>query len=78
MRVEDIGNLDLPPDGFGSAIVIPLNVLIVLIIDDRRDYIGRLVLDFEALLAGQDERTIAPARAELTEALDQLEGTRYL
>ena len=45
---------------------------------DRRDLIGRLVLDFETVLAGQDERTIGPARDELMAALDQLEGTRYL
>lgn len=36
---------------------------------DRRDFIGQLVLDFEAMLAGQDERAIAPARDALTAAL---------
>ena len=45
---------------------------------DRRDQIGRLVLDFEAMLATQDERQIAPAREGLIAALDEIEGMRYL
>jgi len=39
----------------------------------EREYLGRQVLGFERLLAGQDERVIVPGRRALAELLDALE-----
>ena len=40
---------------------------------DAREAIGRWLLQFEAVLEGQDGRAIAEARTQLAEALDQLD-----
>ncbi|HEX5183129.1 MAG TPA: Hsp70 family protein [Allosphingosinicella sp.] len=45
---------------------------------ERRDFVGQLILAFEAVLERQDPREIATARAELEGQLDGLEGERYL
>jgi molecular chaperone HscC len=45
---------------------------------ERRDFVGRAVLMFEATLDKQDSRLVEQAREELTVALDELEGERYL
>jgi molecular chaperone HscC len=47
-------------------------------IGERREMIGHWILQFEAVLSGQDPRAIEQARQELTSALDQLEGERFL
>jgi molecular chaperone HscC len=47
-------------------------------IGDARDAIGAWIVQFEAVLDGQDPRRIEEARSRLVEALDQLEGERYL
>jgi molecular chaperone HscC len=47
-------------------------------IGERRELIGRLILDFEAVLERQDPRLIDGARAELESSLDALEGKRFL
>ncbi|MDE1147703.1 MAG: molecular chaperone HscC [Azospirillaceae bacterium] len=45
---------------------------------DRRDYVARLMSEFESVLLRQDPRTVEAARQTLTEALDQLEGETFL
>jgi molecular chaperone HscC len=45
---------------------------------DRRQLIGRLVSQFEAVLDRQDPREIETAREQFTAALDQIDGERYL
>jgi molecular chaperone HscC len=47
-------------------------------ISERRELIGTWILEFEAALAAQDPRTIEHARQQITIALDQLEGERFL
>jgi molecular chaperone HscC len=47
-------------------------------IGDRRDYVGQIIATFENALASQDPRVIDPARADLLQRLDELEGDRYL
>lgn len=45
---------------------------------DRREHIGQLVAQFEAVLDRQEPRAILEARTQLDAALDQLEGERFL
>jgi len=45
---------------------------------DRREAVGHWIGQYEAVLDSQDPKTIAAASTNLTEALDQLEGERYL
>ena len=47
-------------------------------IGERREMVGAWILQFEAVLAGQDPRAIDHARQQLSTALDQLEGERFL
>ncbi|WP_342250867.1 Hsp70 family protein [Sphingomonas sp. OTU376] len=47
-------------------------------IGDRRDAVGHWIGVFENALATQDPRTIKEARARLVEALDEIEGERFL
>jgi len=47
-------------------------------IGDRRDQIGRWIIAFEGALDRQEPHAIDHARAELTAALNELEGERYL
>jgi molecular chaperone HscC len=47
-------------------------------IGDRRDAVGHWIGAFENALATQDPRTIKEARARLVEALDEIEGERFL
>ncbi|HEX8064744.1 MAG TPA: molecular chaperone HscC [Allosphingosinicella sp.] len=47
-------------------------------IGDRREYIGRLVAGFEAVLEGQDPKSIEQSRRQLEMELNQLEGERFL
>jgi molecular chaperone HscC len=44
----------------------------------QRDYVGQLVSNFQSALETQDARVIDPARAELAQRLDELEGERFL
>jgi molecular chaperone HscC len=44
----------------------------------QREYIGQLVSSFQSVLESQDARMIDPARAELAQRLDELEGDRFL
>jgi molecular chaperone HscC len=44
----------------------------------QRDYVGQLVSNFQSALETQDARVIDPARAELAQRLDELEGDRFL
>ena len=45
---------------------------------DRRDYIGKLILAFEAVLERQEPQAIETARREVEEELDAMEGERFL
>jgi molecular chaperone HscC len=45
---------------------------------DRRQYIGQLVGQFEAVLDRQNPKEIEVARAEFMKALDAIDGDRYL
>jgi molecular chaperone HscC len=45
---------------------------------DRREYVGRLVGQFEAILDRQNPAEIERARAEFMKALDAIDGDRYL
>jgi molecular chaperone HscC len=45
---------------------------------DRRAWVGQMILQFQAVLDGQDPRAIAEARGQLEEALDKIEGERFL
>ncbi len=45
---------------------------------DERDYVGRLIQQFQAALATQDVRVADTARDELMAALDQIDGPRWL
>ncbi len=47
-------------------------------IGDRRDAVGHWIGVFENALATQDPRTIKEARTRLVEALDEIEGERFL
>lgn len=47
-------------------------------IGDRREAVGHWIAQFEAVLDAQDPRRIEEARGQLTAALDELEGERYL
>jgi molecular chaperone HscC len=46
-------------------------------LSDRREHVGRLLAQFEAVLASQNEQQIARARAELTKELDRIEGSSW-
>lgn len=45
---------------------------------DMRDYVGRLISQFETILERQDLRQIEEMRVELEKQLDQIEGERFL
>jgi molecular chaperone HscC len=45
---------------------------------DRRDHIGAMILNFEAVLEKQEPRAIQQARTELEQVLNALEGERFL
>ncbi|HEY8616742.1 MAG TPA: Hsp70 family protein [Phenylobacterium sp.] len=45
---------------------------------DRRDYVARLISEFEAVLETQDPRAAEHARKALNERLDALEGETWL
>lgn len=45
---------------------------------DRRDYVGRLIAQFEMALETQNPRTVESGRAALAAALDELEGDVWL
>ena len=45
---------------------------------DKRELIGRILVEFEAILEQQNPRPIEHARALLHERLDQIEGERFL
>jgi molecular chaperone HscC len=45
---------------------------------DRRQFVGQLIGQFEAVLDRQDPKEIAAARAEFMKALDSIDGDRYL
>ncbi|MBQ1496771.1 MAG: Hsp70 family protein [Sphingomonas sp.] len=45
---------------------------------ERRDLVGQWIGAFEGALGTQDPRTIKEARARLIEALDEIEGERFL
>lgn len=45
---------------------------------ERRDYVGQLIMAFQAAVDGQDPRAIDAAREEIGKRLDELEGDRYL
>jgi molecular chaperone HscC len=45
---------------------------------EERDAIGRLISDFEHVLAQQDPRACEAARAELSRILDRIEGREFL
>ncbi|OYU14760.1 MAG: molecular chaperone HscC [Alphaproteobacteria bacterium PA4] len=45
---------------------------------DKRDYVGQLIAGFQGALETQDPRIAERARLELEEALDALEGDRFL
>jgi molecular chaperone HscC len=47
-------------------------------IGDRREMVGKWILDFQAVLDAQDPRAIDHARQQMTGILDQLEGERFL
>ena len=47
-------------------------------IGDYRDQISRWIGTFESALATQDPRTIKEVREQLVQALDQIEGERFL
>jgi molecular chaperone HscC len=45
---------------------------------DRRQFVGQLIGQFEAVLDRQNPKEIAAARAEFMKALDSIDGDRYL
>ncbi|MGV3480625.1 MAG: Hsp70 family protein [Sphingobium sp.] len=45
---------------------------------ETRNYVGRLISQFESVLERQDPRQIEEARVELEKLLDQIEGERFL
>ena len=45
---------------------------------DRREWIGRMISQFEDVLERQDPRAIEPARDELLRQLDAIEGETWL
>jgi molecular chaperone HscC len=45
---------------------------------DRRQFVGQLIGQFEAVLDRQNPKEIATARAEFMKALDSVDGDRYL
>lgn len=47
-------------------------------IDERRDHIGRMLLQFEGVLESQDKRAIEDARGALSAALEELERDHRL
>jgi molecular chaperone HscC len=47
-------------------------------VGERRDFVGELILVFQAVLEGQDPRKIDEARREIEQRLDAIEGERFL
>ena len=47
-------------------------------IGEQRDYVGRLISQFEEVLERQDPRMCETARAEFSQILDRLEGETFL
>ncbi len=47
-------------------------------LSDQRDYIGGLISQFQSALDTQDPRVIEPARADIVERLNEMEGERFL
>lgn len=47
-------------------------------IGEMREYVGKLLLQFEQVLMGQDPRSCEAARLQLSEILDQVEGQALL
>jgi molecular chaperone HscC len=47
-------------------------------IGEQRDYVGRLISQFEEVLERQDPRMCETARAEFSQVLDRLEGETFL
>ena len=45
---------------------------------ERRDFVGQLILQFEAVLERQEPKAIELARREIEERLNALEGERFL
>ena len=45
---------------------------------ERRTFVGHIIAQFENALESQDPRTVDAARAELTRALDSIEGETWL
>jgi molecular chaperone HscC len=45
---------------------------------EQRDFIGNVILQFQAVLERQDPRAVEAAQKQLTETLDQLEGESFL
>ena len=43
-----------------------------------RDYIGQMILNFQAVIDAQEPRAIAEARERFAQALDELEGSSPL
>jgi molecular chaperone HscC len=48
------------------------------VLGDMRDYVGRLISQFETVIQRQDPRQIEEMRVELEKQLDQIEGERFL
>ncbi|MDH7640104.1 Hsp70 family protein [Sphingomonas sp. MAHUQ-71] len=48
------------------------------LLGDRREWIGKVILQFQAVLERQDPHAIDTARAELAGILDSIEGERFL
>ncbi len=48
------------------------------LLGDMRDYVGRLLLQYEAVLERQEEREITEMREQVSAELDKIEGERYL
>jgi molecular chaperone HscC len=45
---------------------------------EKREYVGQLIAQFQAVLETQDPRQAEQARQQLEEALDAVEGPRFL
>jgi molecular chaperone HscC len=48
------------------------------LLEEQRTYVGQMILAFEAVLDRQETREIEEVRKTVTEALDAIEGERYL
>tara|TARA_R110001599_G_scaffold340157_1_gene560208 strand:+ start:1045 stop:2823 length:1779 start_codon:yes stop_codon:yes gene_type:complete len=48
------------------------------LIGDERNYVGQMILTFEGALQKQDGRLIEQVRGDVSSALDEIEGERYL